>query len=165
MPVLERRPVIEKGNEKPITTDASADTNEAWAAATNTMARVVLHHMYALHLKDPSVIFRVEGLDRINTARFHGAGDVALDGTPLEKPLARSRVCIGTSQGLYLIWLIARIRNGHRITACNHAIARLRANKYAPVARIRKSWTYSAAIENHRFGDFVMMSGIESSRR
>ncbi len=67
IPVLEPRPVIEKGNEKPVTIDASADTHKSWAAATNNMAKVALHHMYALHLKDANddfyVLFRVEELE------------------------------------------------------------------------------------------------------
>lgn len=67
IPALEPRPVIEKGSEKPITIDASADTHKAWAAPTNNMAKVALHHMYALHLKDATddfyVLFRVEELE------------------------------------------------------------------------------------------------------
>lgn len=67
VPLLEPRRLVENGKENPVTIDASADSHKAWAAATNSMAKVALHHMYALHLKDGTddfyVLFRVEDLE------------------------------------------------------------------------------------------------------
>jgi hypothetical protein len=66
--VLEPRPPVEKGKQKVVTVDASADTHKAWAAATLDMAKVALHHMYALHIKDETddfyVLFRVEEFEQ-----------------------------------------------------------------------------------------------------
>ncbi|HEV3041200.1 MAG TPA: hypothetical protein VHA33_25765 [Candidatus Angelobacter sp.] len=68
VPMLEPRPPVETGKQPKVTIDSSADTHKAWAAATQDMAKVVLHHMYVLHLKDDAddfyVMFRVEELEQ-----------------------------------------------------------------------------------------------------
>jgi hypothetical protein len=64
VPVLEPRPAVEKGKQRQITIDSSGDTHKQWAETTQEFAKVVLHHMYLLHVKDETadfyVMFRVE---------------------------------------------------------------------------------------------------------
>jgi hypothetical protein len=68
IPFLEPRPPLEKGKQRQITIDSSADTHKAWAEATREVAKVVLHHVYVIHLKndtdDSYVLFRVDEFEQ-----------------------------------------------------------------------------------------------------
>lgn len=70
VPVLEPRPPVPKGQQQSITIDSSGDTGKAWAENTRIFAKVVLGHMYLLHIKDESddfyVMFRVEEFEQSN---------------------------------------------------------------------------------------------------
>ena len=68
VPELEPLPVVEEGKQREITIDSSADTHQHWAHTTNIFAKVVLGHIYALHVKDYTadfyVLFRVDGFEQ-----------------------------------------------------------------------------------------------------
>jgi len=68
IPVLEPLPPFPKDQPRHITIDASGDTHEAWAKTTKIFAKVVVGHMYVLHIKDDDddfyVLFRVEELEQ-----------------------------------------------------------------------------------------------------
>lgn len=68
VPVLAPRPPLEKGKEEHIAIDASADTHKTWAKNTQIFAKVVLGHMYLIHVKDDTtdfyVMFRVEEFEQ-----------------------------------------------------------------------------------------------------
>jgi len=64
VPILVPLPELAKGERRNITVDSSADTHSAWAATTEIFAKVVVGHMYAIHVKDDEAdyyaLFRVE---------------------------------------------------------------------------------------------------------
>jgi hypothetical protein len=64
IPVLEPLPKLRETEPRHITVDASAGTGKKWEKTTNIMAKVVVGHIYVLHIKDPRsdfyVAFRVE---------------------------------------------------------------------------------------------------------
>lgn len=68
IPVLEPRPTVPNGQKPSVTIDASGDTGKAWAQNTQIFAKVVLGHMYLLHVKDEAndfyVMFRVEDFEQ-----------------------------------------------------------------------------------------------------
>ncbi len=68
IPVLEPLPPFPKDKPRQITIDSSGDTHEAWAKSATTVARVLLGHMYELHIKDDIddfyVLVRVEEFEQ-----------------------------------------------------------------------------------------------------
>ena len=61
---LKPLPELAKGEQRKHTIDTSGDTGDLWAKTTNTMAKVVIGHIYLMHIKDAEsdfyVLFRVE---------------------------------------------------------------------------------------------------------
>jgi hypothetical protein len=68
IPTLEPLPILPKGERRQITVDSSGDTHRTWAKTTNLFAKVLVGHMYVLHIKnendDSYVLFRVEELEQ-----------------------------------------------------------------------------------------------------
>ena len=68
VPVLEPLPPFPKDKPREITVDSSGDTHKEWAKATPTVAKALLGHLYALHVKNDAddfyVLFRVEELEQ-----------------------------------------------------------------------------------------------------
>jgi hypothetical protein len=63
VPVLTPLPELPKGKQREITVDSSADTHANWAKTIKIFAKVVLWHVYAIHIKNETddfyVLFRV----------------------------------------------------------------------------------------------------------
>src|SRR5215510_623670 len=59
VPALEPLPVLPPGKQREFSVDSSADTHKQWANTTNIFAKVVLGHIYAIHVKDDTADFYV----------------------------------------------------------------------------------------------------------
>src|SRR5262249_38258542 len=68
VPVLEPLPPLAKDKPRQVTIDSSGDTHKEWAKTTRTFAKVLLGHIYAVHVKndvdDFYVLFRVEDFEQ-----------------------------------------------------------------------------------------------------
>ncbi len=68
VPVLEPLSRLREGERREITVDSSAGTHQAWAKSTNMFAKVVLGHIYLVHVRDEAAdfyaMFRVEEFEQ-----------------------------------------------------------------------------------------------------
>src|SRR5258708_6386596 len=64
VPVLTPLPELAEGESRNITIDSGGDTHRGWAATTQIFAKVIIGHLYAIHVKDEHsdfyALFRVE---------------------------------------------------------------------------------------------------------
>jgi len=66
IPALEPLPEVEKGQSRTVFVNASAGKLEAWEQSTPIFARIIVGHLYLVHVKDEDsdfyALFRVEAL-------------------------------------------------------------------------------------------------------
>jgi hypothetical protein len=68
VPALEPLPALAKGERRHVTVDNSADTHKKWASETQIHAKVIVGHIYVVHVKnnwsDFYALFRVEDFEQ-----------------------------------------------------------------------------------------------------
>jgi hypothetical protein len=74
VPALTPLPELEKGKERVISVDSSADTHKNWEATNAVFAKAIVGHMYVVRIKrenaDFYALFRVEEIEQRNSCRI-----------------------------------------------------------------------------------------------